>query len=57
MVQSLFYDIFYLYKLKHVSVSGCQNLIVSQTAEPLSVKFGRKAQLNLVGKILIVLYF
>jgi len=26
------------------SVSGCQNLIISQTAGPISVKFGRKAQ-------------
>jgi len=37
-------------------VSGGQNLIVSQTAEPISVKFGRKAQQNHVGKIAIVLY-
>jgi len=35
-------------------VSGCQNLIVSQTAGPISVKFGRKAQLNHLGKIAIV---
>jgi len=38
------------------SVSGCQNLIVSQTAGPILVKFGGKAQLNYVGKIVVVLY-
>jgi len=46
----------YLYKSKHVSVSGCLNLMVSQTAGPLSLKFGSKAQLYYVGIIAIVLY-
>jgi len=41
-----------IYINKIQSVSGCHNLIVSQTA----VKFGKKAQLNHVGKIAIVLY-
>jgi len=44
----------YLYNC--VSVSGCQNLTVSQTAGPISVKLGRKAQLNHVVKIAIGLY-
>jgi len=35
-------------------VSGCQNLIASQTPRPITVKFSRKAQLNCVGKIGIV---
>jgi len=37
-------------------VSGFQNLIVSQTAGPVSVKFDRKAQLNSLGEIGIVLH-
>jgi len=32
------------------------NLIVSQTAGPISMKFSRKAQLKLVGKIAIASY-
>jgi len=34
----------------------CQILIVSQTVEPISMKFGRKTLLNPVGKIPIVLF-
>jgi len=43
-----------IYINKIQSVSGCQNLIV--TAGPIPVKFGGKAQLNLMGKTAIVLY-
>jgi len=46
--------IFYINKIQ--SASGCQKLVVFQTAGPISVKFCRKAQLNHVGKIAIVLY-
>jgi len=51
----MFYTGFYIfiYINEIQSVSGCQNLIVCQTAGPISVKFGRK---NPVGKIAIVLH-
>jgi len=37
-------------------VSVIQNLIVAQTTRPIPMKFGRKAQLNPVVKIAIILY-
>jgi len=43
-------------KIVSVLKSGCQDLIVLQTADPISAKFGRKAKLNHVGIIAIVLY-
>jgi len=41
---------------KCMGVSGCHNLLAAQTPGPISVKFGRNAQLNDVFKIAIVLY-
>jgi len=48
-MKNIIRQIYYINKIQ--SVSGCQN---NQTAGPISVKFGRKAQLNHVGKIAIV---
>jgi len=54
--ENFHHQILYLDVNKIQSVSGCQNHIVSQTAGPISVKIDRKAQLNHLGKIAIVLY-
>jgi len=56
VIFTVFMTIFYTNKIQCVIVSVCQNVIVSQTAGPISAKFGTKAQLNPVGKIAIVSY-